>query len=84
MRLSDQIKKAMQWVGTSLSNDPSVSNARMLQTFIVLNVVIIIWMVCWKSNWTMSDNVRLVLLTLITGGAGAYAVSKIGDRNAQP
>ena len=72
------LKKLLEWVKKNLSNDPASSNSRVLQTVIVLNLVAILWIVMAKSNpaWTISDNTRLVMLTLITAGAGSYIANK--------
>lgn len=72
------LKKLLEWVKKNLSNEPAASNSRVLQTVIVLNLTAILWIVMAKSNpaWTISDNTRLVMLTLITAGAGSYIANK--------
>lgn len=72
------LKKLLELVKRNLSNDPTASNSRVLQTVIVLNLITILWIVMAKSNpaWTISDNTRLVMLTLITAGAGSYIANK--------
>lgn len=76
------LKKGLDWVGRNLSNDSSSSSSRVLQTLIVLNVVVIVWLVVAKANWTITDNVRLIVLTLITAGAGSYIANKLGGPSA--
>lgn len=72
----------LNWIKKNLSNDPLTSNSRLLQSVIVVNLTIILWLVVAFSNWVITDNVRLVMLCLITSGAGAYITSKIGEKNA--
>lgn len=76
------LTKVTGWLARNLSNDRTASNSRVLQTVIVINLVVILWIVVAKSTpaWTLSDNVRLVMLTLITAGAGSYMVGKAAER----
>jgi hypothetical protein len=74
----------LAWVKANLSNGSSVSNSRTLQTLIVVNILVMLWLVLNRAGWSISDNARLVLLCLITGGAGSYIVGKIGGSNGSP
>lgn len=67
------------WIKKNLSNDQSVSNSRTLQTLIVVNLLVICWIVVAKAGWIVSDNLRLILLCLITGGAGSYIANKLKE-----
>lgn len=74
----------MHWLGKGLSGDSAVSNSRVLQTFIVINLITILWLVVGHAQWVLSDNTRLVMLTLITAGAGGYVANKLMEgKNAQ-
>ena len=66
----------LNWIGKLISTDPTTSSSRLLQTIIVLNLVIILWLVVARSNWTITDNVRLIAISLIVSGAGSYMVGK--------
>lgn len=70
-------KSLLAWATKNLSNDTASSNSRVLQTAIVINVLVILWVVLAKANWIISDNARLITLTLITAGAGNYIANKI-------
>ena len=74
----------VRWIKSNLSPDNSVSNSRTLQSLIVVNLVIMLWIVLQRANWVISDNARLVLICLITGGAGGYIVGKLGGGNGSP
>jgi uncharacterized membrane-anchored protein len=76
------IKNFFGWLNRNLSADPSTSNSRTLQTLIVINLVVMCWLVLATANWTISDNLRLVLICLITGGAGGYIANKISSGGA--
>lgn len=80
--MTNPFKPLIKWINANLSADPATSNSRTLQTLIVINLIIMIWIVLVRANWVISDNVRLVLLTLITGGAGGYIAGKLGGSNA--
>ena len=71
------IKSLFSWLNKNLSADSTTSNSRTLQTLIVLNLIVMCWLVLVHANWTISDNLRLVLLCLITGGAGGYIANKL-------
>ena len=67
----------MTWLKKLLSQDKTSSSSRALQAFIAINVVAMMWAVLAINKWYVHDNTRLVLLTLITGGAGAYITNKL-------
>ena len=66
----------LNWIGKLISTDPTTSSSRLLQTIIVLNLVIILWLVVAHASWTITDNVRLIAISLIVSGAGSYMVGK--------
>lgn len=66
----------LNYVGRLLSTDTSTSSSRLLQTVIVFNLVIILWLVVAHASWVVSDNVRLIAISLIVSGAGNYMVGK--------
>lgn len=66
----------LNWIGKLISTDLTTSSSRLLQTIIVLNLVIILWLVVAHANWTITDNVRLIAISLIVSGAGSYMVGK--------
>ena len=67
----------MNWIKKLLSQDKEASSSRALQAFIAVNVTAMLWVILAKQGWYVQDNTRLVLLTLITGGAGAYITNKL-------
>jgi len=69
----------LNWIGRLISTDPTTSSSRLLQTIIVLNLVIILWLVVAHSAWVISDNVRLVAISLIVSGAVSYMVGKTAE-----
>jgi uncharacterized membrane-anchored protein len=69
----------LNWIGRLISTDPTTSSSRLLQTIIVLNLVIILWLVVAHSAWVISDNVRLVAISLIVSGAGSYMFGKTAE-----
>lgn len=77
------IKNVIGWLNRNLSSDPTSSNSRVLQTVIVVNIVPLMWLVVAHANWQVSDNARLVLLTLITAGAGSYVAAKVTQEKPQ-
>lgn len=79
--MTNPFKKFTAWIDRNLSADPSTSNSRTLQTLIVLNLLVMLWLVLAKAGWTISDNTRLVMLCLITGGAGGYIANKLRGSN---
>lgn len=66
----------LNWIGRLMSTDPTTSSSRLLQTVIALNLVIILWLVVAQASWTITDNVRLIAISLIVSGAGSYMVGK--------
>jgi len=68
------------WINKNLSSDPSSSNSRVLQTIIVLSIVPLVWLVVSHSDWKIEDNPRLILLALITAGAGSYITNRVTSR----
>ena len=86
-RLTAPVKKlseGVEWIKSNLSSSGSASNSRTLQTLIVFNLLIMMWIVLAKAAWVISDNSRLILLCLITGGAGAYVAGKLGGDKHDP
>lgn len=69
----------VDWLGRTFSADSTSSSSRVLQAVIVLNLVPIMWFVVSRANWTISDNARLVLITLIVSGAGSYMTGKLKE-----
>jgi hypothetical protein len=70
----------INWIKTMLSSSRSASNSRLLQTLIVGNLLIMLWIVLWFATWRIEDNVRLVLICLIVSGAGVGVAGKLkGD-----
>lgn len=67
----------MAWIKKLLSQNSEASSSRALQAFIAVNVTAMLWAVLAVNHWYVHDNTRLVLLTLITGGAGAYITNKL-------
>lgn len=64
------------WLNRMHSNDPSASNSRVLQTLIVVNLVAILWLVVAHAGWVITDNTRLIAITMVVSGAGSYVASK--------
>lgn len=79
--MTNPFKKFTAWIDRNLSTDPSTSNSRTLQTLIVINITIMLWIVLARAGWVISDNTRLILICLITGGAGGYIAGKLGGSN---
>lgn len=75
------LKTPFVWLAKNLSTDGTSSNSRALQSIIVLNVVAILWAVMAHSGYKIDDNARLVILTLITSGAGGYALGKFAEKD---
>jgi len=71
---------AIKWIGGNLSSDPTNSNSRLLQTVIVLGLLPMVWIIVGKADWKLEDNPRIVIVTLIVSGAGAYAAGKAAER----
>lgn len=69
----------MDWLRKLLSQNGEASSSRTLQAFIAVNVTAILWMVIYHSHWLVTDNVRLVMLTLIGAGATGYGIGKLKE-----
>lgn len=74
------LKVPFTWLSKNLSSSGTSSNSRALQSIIVLNLVVMLWIVLAHGAYKIDDNTRLVMLTLITSGAGGYALGKFADK----
>lgn len=70
-------RAAGNWLNGLFSSSDATSNSRVLQTLIVTNIIVMLWLVLKHASWVISDNARLVMLGLIGGGAGAYITNKV-------
>lgn len=75
------VKRFTSWLDKNLSADPATSNSRTLQTLIVINAIAMLWVVLAVSHWVIAPTTQVVLVTLITSGAGAYVGGKFGERS---
>lgn len=74
------LKTPFLWLSKNLSSSPDSSNSRALQSIIVLNLVGMLWIVLAHGAYKIDDNTRVVMLTLITSGAGGYALGKWAEK----
>lgn len=74
------LKVPFTWLSKNLSSGKESSNSRALQSIIVLNLVAMLWIVLAHGAYKIDDNTRLVMLTLITSGAGGYALGKFAEK----
>ena len=77
------LKAPLNWLSKNLSTDGSSSSSRALQSIIVINLTIILWVVMAKAGSVISDNARLVMICLICSGAGSYSLGKFAERGEQ-
>lgn len=63
------------WLKKLFSADPEASSSRVIQFLVSAGVLALMWLAIIRS-WAISDNARVILVTLVMGAFGAYAFSK--------